>query len=47
MFTDDSYSTFNFRTLKTYKMKNEDKSNSPRVRVVVLGNMNVGKSGKF
>ncbi|CAO1330357.1 unnamed protein product [Diamesa serratosioi] len=25
-------------------MKNEDKSNSPRVRVVVLGNMNVGKS---
>lgn len=28
-------------------MKNEDKGSSPRVRVVVLGNMNVGKSGKF
>lgn len=27
-------------------MKTEEKGNSPKVRIAVLGNMNVGKSGK-
>lgn len=27
-------------------MKTDDKNNIPRVRIAVLGNMNVGKSGK-
>lgn len=29
------------------KMRMEDKTNLPRVRISVLGNVNVGKSGKF
>ena len=33
-------------TKKKEKMKTEDKSNVPRVRIAVLGNVNVGKSGK-
>lgn len=28
-------------------MKTEEKGSSPKVRIAVLGNMNVGKSGKF
>lgn len=28
-------------------MKTDDKNNIPRVRIAVLGNMNVGKSGMF
>lgn len=28
-------------------MKSDDRSNSPKVRIAVLGNMDVGKSGKF
>lgn len=28
-------------------MKTEDKNNVPRVRIAVLGNINVGKSGEF
>ena len=28
------------------KMKTEEKSNVPKVRIAVLGQMNVGKSGK-
>lgn len=28
-------------------MKTDEKSNSPKVRIAVLGNMNVGKSGKL
>lgn len=28
-------------------MKMEDKTNLPRVRISVLGNVNVGKSGKI
>jgi GTP-binding protein EngB required for normal cell division len=27
-------------------MKTEEKNSSPKVRIAVLGNMNVGKSGK-
>lgn len=28
-------------------MKTDDKNNVPRVRIAVLGNMNVGKSGNY
>lgn len=28
-------------------MKTEEKNSSPKVRIAVLGNMNVGKSGEF
>lgn len=28
-------------------MKTEDKANMPRVRIAVLGKINVGKSGKY
>lgn len=28
-------------------MKSDDRSNSPKVRIAVLGNMDVGKSGKL
>lgn len=28
-------------------MKTEDKTNLPRVRIAVLGKINVGKSGKY
>ena len=28
-------------------MKTEDKNNVPKVKIVVLGNVNVGKSGYF
>lgn len=46
---------FNVPTRKKYyhrfvlfqKMKTEDKSSLPKVRIAVIGKSNVGKSGKF
>lgn len=34
-------------TKQNTKMKTEEKSNVPKVRIAVLGQMNVGKSGKL